>query len=103
MVENTKKESKIAWKLLIEPLRVYETRKPSRPAFPTPRYDFAPSTTSTSRPFSDPESYESDAPPGACYESLMNNIITPLMKFPQYEYPPNTVRFQIKTIDVETH
>jgi len=34
---------------------------------------------------------EIHAPPSACYESLVNNIVTPLMRFQGYEYPPGTV------------
>ncbi len=79
---------------LIDSIRVFDDRKPLRPKLPIPSRDCAASKIPRSGSFPDLESNESDPTPGACYESLMNNIITPLMTFSQYSYPPDTVRYK---------
>lgn len=40
------------------------------------------------------------APPSACYRSLMTNLITPVMTFESFAYPPGTVSLSFRVIDI---
>lgn len=79
--------------------RIYREEKPIKSTFPS----VIPSELDeSSRPpegqelpftetYDDETIWARHAPPGACYESLINNIETSLMRFQGHEYPPGTV------------
>ena len=81
----------------VDSCRLYDSRSPEKTRVPRSHLQDADSHGTTSSGGKAPEALvingASRIPwyPGACYQSLMTNVKTPLMKFDTFEYPEHTV------------